>query len=179
LSAHGPAGPEANIRSTRPVTERAAGRRNDLHGSDFPADFRDFVQAMHAHGVDYLLVGGYAVGVYGHVRATADIDFLYRADSENVARPLQALVAFGAPPTLLDRAHLESLDAVTAFGAPPMRIDLLSSISGVTYDEAAAGALCVDVSGTPLHVIGLAALRANKRASGRKKDRDDLRRLPR
>ena len=90
---------------------------------------------------------------------------------------LRALELFGAPDIVLDEAHLGRADSVTAFGAPPTRIDLLSTISGVPFDEALDQATEVDVSGHPLRVIGLAALRKNKGASGRKKDRDDLRRL--
>jgi predicted nucleotidyltransferase len=151
---------------------------NRPDGEGFPPDFRDFVAELNRHGVEYLLVGGYAVGVYGHVRATADIDFLYRRTPANVNRLLQALADFGAPADVLDEAHLAADDAVTAFGAPPLRIDLLSSISGVSFDEAAASSVRIDVGGEQLPVIGLTALRANKKASGRRKDREDLRRLP-
>lgn len=160
------------------MTPDGQGRTNDVRHAAFPEDFRDFIHALNAHRVDYLLVGGYAVGLYGHVRATTDIDFFYRRTPENVVRLLAALAAFGAPPVVLDRAHLEAPDSVTAFGQPPMRIDLLASISGVSFDDAQAQALHVDIEGEALPVIGLVALRANKRASGRKKDRDDLRQLP-
>lgn len=156
----------------------ADGRANRPDADGFPPDFRDFVAELNGHGVEYLLVGGYAVGVYGHVRATADIDFLYRRTPTNVSRLLQALLAFGAPADVLDEAHLAADEAVTAFGAPPLRIDLLSSISGVSFDEAAENAVRIIVGAEELPVIGLAALRANKKASGRRKDRDDLRRLP-
>lgn len=156
----------------------AHGRANRPDADGFPPDFRDFVAELNGHGVEYLLVGGYAVGVYGHVRATADIDFLYRRTPANVRRLLQALAAFGAPADVLDEAHLAGDGAVTAFGAPPLRIDLLSSISGVSFDEAAAHAVRINVGDEELPVIGLRALRANKKASGRRKDRDDLRRLP-
>lgn len=154
------------------------GRPNALAVSTFPDDFRDFIRALNAQRVEYLLVGGYAVGIYGHVRATADIDFFYRATPENVARLVKALVAFGAPEDVIDPTHLNMPESVTAFGSPPLRIDLLASISGVTYDEAATAALRVNVAGDQLPVIGLAALRANKLASGRPRDRDDLERLP-
>lgn len=159
------------------MTPAGEARRNDLQHADFPDDFRDFIHAMHAYQVDYLLVGGYAVGVHGHVRATTDIDFLYRRTAGNVRRLLKALEAFGAPPTLMDTAHLSTPDAMTALGVPPTRIDLLANISGVSFDEARKDALLVDIDGAPLPVIGLIALRANKAASGRKKDRDDLKKL--
>ncbi len=160
------------------MTPEVEGRPNDLRHAAFPEDFLDFVHALNAHAVEYVLVGGYAVGVYGHVRATTDIDFFYRRAPDNVARLLSALGAFGAPPVVLDRAHLEAPDTVTAFGEPPTRIDLLSSISGVSFEDAQVAAVHVDINGDVLPVIGLLALRANKLASGRKKDRDDLKRLP-
>ena len=140
-------------------------------------DFTDFVHALNANGVEYLLVGGYAVGVHGYVRATVNIDFFYRRTTENVTRVLAALQEFGAPPEVLDRAHLDAPDTVTAFGEPPMRIDLLSGLSGVTFEEAREGALQVPLDGDALPVIGLSALRANKQASGRPKDRLDLEQL--
>ncbi len=160
------------------MTRSSKGRANDLGGASFPDDFVDFIRALNAHGVEYLLVGGYAVGMYGHVRATTDIDFFYRATSENVARLVGAMTTFGAPVDVIDPVHLSTPNVVTAFGAPPIRIDLLSSISGVTFEQAHVDAVSVHVLGETLAVIGLAALRANKKATGRKKDRDDLKRLP-
>ena len=160
------------------MTPTAEGRRNDVGDSAFPDDFRDFIRALNTHGVEYLLVGGYAVGMYGHIRATTDIDFFYRCTPENVQRLVEALTRFGAPEHLIDADHLATANAVTAFGAPPTRIDLLASISGVDFEQAIADAVHVDFGGERLPVIGLASLRANKRASARKKDRDDLKRLP-
>jgi hypothetical protein len=159
------------------VTPAGEGRRNQPSVAEFPADFLDFVHALNANGVEYLLVGGYAVGVHGYVRATVDIDFFYRRTTENVTRVLAALQEFGAPLVVLDRAHLEAPDTITAFGEPPMRIDLLSSVSGVSFDEATVGRLLVRVDDGVLPVIGRAALLANKRASGRPKDRHDIEQL--
>jgi len=156
------------------VTPAGEGRPNHPAAAEFPEDFLDFVHALNAHRVEYLLVGGYAVGVHGYVRATVDIDFFYRRTPENVTRVLAALQEFGAPPVVLDRAHLEALDTVTAFGEPPTRIDLLSGLSGVTFDEAREGALEVPLDGDVLPVIGLRPLLANKRASGRTKDLHDV-----
>jgi hypothetical protein len=147
-------------------------------GSAFPADFLDFIRALNAHAVEYMLVGGYAVGVYGHVRATTDIDFFYRATSENIARMMRAMTAFGAPSHLIDADHLGAADAVTQMGTPPIRIDLLASLSGVTFEHASPDTTCVEIAGEVLPVIGLAALRQNKMATTRPKDRDDLRHLP-
>ncbi|MCC6244918.1 MAG: nucleotidyltransferase [Gemmatimonadaceae bacterium] len=159
------------------MTKSSVGRSNTPSAAELPADFTDFVHALNANGVEYLLVGGYAVGVHGYLRATADIDFFYRRTPENVTRVLAALAEFGAPPVVFDRAHLETADVVTAFGQPPMRIDLLSGISGVTFDDALDGSLRIHVGGDVVPVIGLRALLANKEASGRPKDRLDLEQL--
>jgi hypothetical protein len=161
------------------VTSRGReGHANDARDSAFPVDFVDFIGALNAHAVEYMLVGGYAVGMYGHVRATTDIDFFYRATSENIERMMRAMTAFGAPPHLIDVDHLSTADAVTQMGTPPIRIDLLASLSGVTFEQASSDAIRVEIAGEVLPVIGLAALRQNKQATNRPKDRDDLRHLP-
>ena len=160
------------------MSPKSDGHRNDLHHPDFPHDFKDFIRELNTQQVEYLLVGGFAVGMYGHVRATADIDFLYRRTAENIGRLMRALEHFGAPPDVIDLEHLAKPAAITAFGEPPNRIDLLASISGVSFEEARAHAVELDIAGERLPVIGLGALRANKAASGRRKDLDDLKRLP-
>lgn len=163
----------------RHVTGRGrAGHANDASDAVFPKDFLDFIRALNAHAVEYMLVGGYAVGVYGYVRATSDIDFFYRCTSENVHRLMDAMTTFGAPVELIDAQHLAMGDSVTQMGAPPIRIDLLSGISGVTFTEAMIDAIRVEIADETLLVIGLAALRANKQSTKRRKDRDDLRHLP-
>lgn len=159
---------------TASVTPAGEGRPNEPSAAEFPVDFADFVHALNANGVEHLLVGGYAVGVHGFVRATVDINCFYRRTPRNVTRVLAALQEFGAPPVVLDRAHLEAPDTVTAFGEPPTRIALLSGLSGVTFDEAREGALQIALDGDVLPVIGLHALLANKQASGRPKDRHDV-----
>ena len=140
-------------------------------------DFLDFVQSLNEHRVDYVLIGGYALGVHGVLRATADIDFLYRGTRANVRRLCTALAAFGAPSELIDEAALMKVESVTQFGSPPVRIDLLNTIDGVTFADVWKGAIRTQVEGHPLRVIGLRELRKNKAASNRPKDRDDLRRL--
>jgi hypothetical protein len=101
------------------------------------------------------------VGVYGHVRATVDIDFFYRRTPEKVTRWLAALQDVGAPPVTLDRSHLEIPDAVAAFGEPPIRIDLLADICGVSFEAAKVESLEARIAGEVLPVSGLSALLAN------------------
>lgn len=154
------------------------GHAADASDAAFPTDFLDFIRALNMHAVEYMLVGGYAVGMYGYVRATTDIDFFYRSTSENIERLMRAMTMFGAPAELIDAHHLAAADAVTQMGAPPIRIDLLSSLSGVTFEQAVTETIRVEIADEILPVIGLAALRQNKRATKRPKDRDDLRHLP-
>lgn len=140
-------------------------------------DFRDFIELLNAHQVVFVLVGGYAVGWHGVVRATGDIDFLYEQTAENVARLCMALRDFGAPDILIDADFLMSPDAVTQIGVQPRRIDLLASITGVSFAHVRAGAEEIQLDGQRLLVIGIDELRTNKGATRRAKDRDDLRRL--
>lgn len=155
-----------------------AGQSNDSSDDAFPADFLDFIRALNGHSVEYMLVGGYAVGIHGYVRATTDIDFFYRNTSDNVERLMGAMMTFGAPVELIDARHLAAADAVTQMGAPPIRIDLLSSLPGVTFEQAATDVIRVEISQQMLPVIGLVSLRKNKQATKRPKDRNDLRHLP-
>ncbi len=148
------------------------------HGNaELGADFRDCIQCLNDRGVAFVLVGAYAVGWHGVIRATGDIDFLYEPSRDNVARLCAALRDFGAPPALIDPEFLSSPKAVTQMGVPPIRIDLLASISGVSFNAVRDGADTVELAGFRLLVIGLRELQINKRASGRAKDLDDLRRL--
>ncbi len=156
------------------MSRAAIGGINDSLGPDFS----DFVAAMNAHAVDFVLVGVYAVGVYGVVRATSDIDFLYRCSADNVARLCHALAEFGAPEIVIDPVALLNPDTVSAFGSPPHRIDLLASISGVDFEMVWQGAQRITIGDLTLRVIGLAELRQNKSATGRAKDKSDLRLLP-
>jgi len=123
------------------------------------------------------LVGGYALGVHGVVRATGDIDFLYRRTRRNVQKICRALSDFGAPNDVIDIDALMMRDMVTQFGQPPYRIDLLSAIDGVTFPEVWRGASIATVEGQHLRIIGLRELEKNKAATGRTKDEEDLRRL--
>jgi hypothetical protein len=144
---------------------------------ELPDDFRDCIIAMHLHDVEFVLVGAHALGVHGIVRATGDIDLLYRQTPSNVASLCAALRDFGAPPVLIDPVFMQTRDAIIQIGLPPLRIDLLSAVSGVSFDEVWNGSLLVEFGQNALRVMGVRELLANKRASGRPKDLDDVRRL--
>ncbi|MEP7382526.1 MAG: DUF6036 family nucleotidyltransferase [Gemmatimonadota bacterium] len=152
----------------------------DLPSNDTTAlatDFRDCIALLNAHQVVFVLVGGFAVGWHGVVRATGDIDFLYEQSPRNVRRLCRALEEFGAPAQLIDADFLLSPNAVTQIGNVPLRIDLMASISGVSFEQVRAGAVESAIAEQHLLIIGLDELRVNKRATGRVKDKEDLRRL--
>ena len=155
------------------MTRRTAGAGNDA----LSPDFLDFIVCLNEQRAHAVLVGGYALGVHGVVRATGDIDFLYRRTTRNVQRLCRALVDFGAPNDVIDVDALMTRDMVTQFGQPPYRIDLLSAIDGVTFAEVWKGASMATVDGQDVRIIGLRELEKNKLATGRTKDKEDVRRL--
>ena len=140
----------------------------------FPPNFRDMFRALSAERVEYLLVGGYAMGIHGFNRATGDVDFWVRPTPENAARVMRALTAFGAPLQGLREADLVSPRTVFQIGVAPERIDILTSVSGVEFDAAWSQRVTRTLDGIEVPVIGRSALVQNKRASGRPKDRIDL-----
>jgi hypothetical protein len=99
-------------------------------------DFRDMLLALRDEDVEYLLVGSYALAAYGRARATEDIDLWVNPTKENASRVMNALVRFGAPTSRLSAADFEADDVVYQMGNPPWRIDILTSIDGVTFAEA-------------------------------------------
>lgn len=139
--------------------------------------FLDFIVCLNERDVDFVLVGGYALGVHGVVRATGDIDFLYRRTAENVRALCTAMNEFGAPREVIDQTSLMMSGIVTQFGRPPVRIDLLNEIDGVTFLEVWNSATRATLDGQEIRVIGLRELKKNKNATGRKKDSEDVRRL--
>ncbi len=151
-----------------------------MHATDsFDPDFVDLLQALTVNDVEFVVVGAFALGRHGYVRATGDLDILFRPSPENVRRLTVALAAFGAPAPLTDPAGLLVPDTVTQLGVRPHRIDLLNSLSGVSLDEAFAGAVFSDIGGHHVPLLGLEELRRNKLATGRESDLRDVAELDR
>lgn len=142
----------------------------------FNRDFLDILQALTEHGVEFVVVGAHALALHGIPRATGDLDLLLRPTSDNAERVVAALVDFGAPL----QAHgvlahdFTSPELVYQIGLPPRRIDLLTSLSGVSFAEAFAGRVIVEIGGAQVAFLGREALLKNKRATGRDKDLVDL-----
>jgi len=137
-------------------------------------DFRDLLALLNEHKVDYLIVGGYALAFHGAPRFTGDIDIFVRPDPENARRVLQALAAFGFNFPNLTEDDFQNPNKVVQLGVPPVRIDLITSITGVSWEEAAASKEPGTFGDVPVSYIGRDKYVANKRAAGRKKDLADL-----
>jgi predicted nucleotidyltransferase len=136
-------------------------------------DFKEFAESLHARGVEYLIVGGYALAAHGHPRYTGDIDFWIQRTPENLERLLMALKDFGFGSLGLS-THDFTPDSVIQLGQPPRRIDLMTTIDGVDFDRCYARRETVELAGLRLNIIGLEDFKANKRATGRLKDLADL-----
>lgn len=155
-----------------------------MRGDHFSPDVQDLVGTLAKHGVRFLLVGGEAVIYHGYPRLTGDIDFWYEQTPDNTTRLFAALSEFwdGAVPGIAAASELLQPEVVVQFGRPPHRIDLLSVIDGVTFEEVwphrvDENLALADGRQVPLPLIGLADLIKNKRSSGRHKDLDDVEHL--
>lgn len=139
-------------------------------------DFLDLLNALIKHGARFLVVGAHAMAVHGVVRATGDLDIWVKADGDNHEKVWAALVAFGAPVEALGFSPGDLLvpETVWQIGAPPRRVDILTSIDGVEFDEAWGQRKDVQLQGVQVPVLGLDSLRRNKAATGREGDRLDL-----
>jgi hypothetical protein len=133
-------------------------------------DFRDLFAALNAARSRYLLVGGYALAVYAIPRFTKDIDIWIEPDGKNAPRVMDALRQFGAPLTGLTEADLAAPGTIFQIGVPPNRIDLVTSIDGVSFIEAWPARFDAQYGDVPITVIGRADLIRNKRAVGRPQD---------
>lgn len=137
-------------------------------------DFAEMLSALSAAGVEHLIVGAHALAAHGHPRATGDLDIWVRPTPENAVRVLDAPTAFGGPRFGLTVEDLTHDDVVFQRGVAPYRIDLLTGITGVRFEDAYPERLEATVDGIPCAFLGRADLVANKRATGRPKDLADL-----
>ena len=140
-------------------------------------DWREWLESLNASGADYVVVGGVALAHHGVVRYTGDIDVLIRATADNAQRVLNALQLFGFGSLAVSAADLSRPDRVVQLGFPPGRIDILTSVDGLAWEEVSAGAIAGDYGGVPVRFISREHLIRNKRASGRPQDLADVDRL--
>lgn len=143
-----------------------------------PPDFRDFLRLLNSHDVRYLLIGGYAVGYHGYPRATGDMDIWVERTEGNATKLMDVLRDFGFANPSAARGALLEADRVVRMGVPPIRIELLTGISGVSFDKCYASREAGAIDGIPVNILALDDLKANKKAAGRLKDLADLEELP-
>ena len=137
-------------------------------------DFKELLELLNKHNVAFMIVGGYALAFHGSPRYTGDIDIYVRPTRDNAARIIDSLKDFGFGSLGLTAEDFSTPNKVTQLGVPPVRIDIITSISGVTWDEAVSNQ-CQGVYGdTPVIFIGKKEFISNKEATGRKKDLADI-----
>lgn len=137
-------------------------------------DFRDLLELFNAHDVDYMIVGAYALAFHGAPRYTGDIDIFVRANTENAERILRALDEFGFGSVGLTVEDFSSPDKVVQLGMPPVRIDIVTSITGISWEVAKSGREEGTYGDISVYYIGKQQFIENKRAIGRKKDLADM-----
>lgn len=145
---------------------------------ELPQDFKEFLSLLRSNGVEYLLIGGYAVGYHGYPRATGDMDIWIALHPDNARRMVDTLREFGFDtPQLSPDLFLQDRSMVR-MGNIPIRIEITTTVSGVAFDECYAERVEDTIDGVEVSIINLHHLKANKRASGRHKDLTDLEHLP-
>jgi len=141
---------------------------------DIEQDFRDLLALFNAHKVEYVVVGAYALAFLGAPRFTGDMDVLVRPDPDNARRILNALAEFGFGSLGLGVEDFTRPDKVVQLGVAPVRIDIVTSLTGVSWEEAAAGCQVGTYGDQTVRYLGREMFIRNKRALGRKKDIADL-----
>jgi predicted nucleotidyltransferase len=140
----------------------------------FSQDFREFIELLIKHNAEYLIVGGYAVGVHGHPRYTGDLDIWLNPSPGNAELILKCVNEFGFSSYGLTQSDFSKQGNVIQLGYPPLRIDLLTEIDGVTFDECYKNRKEVTIDDLHVNFIGYQDLLKNKRESGRPRDIDDI-----
>jgi len=137
-------------------------------------DWREFLELLNSRGVDYVIVGAQSLAFHGRPRYTGDLDILIRPTPENARRLLGLLTQFGFEQSEFKETDFVEPDQMIQLGRAPNRIDLLTSLSGVTIDEAFGTRVSAVIDGIPVFTLGRDALIQNKRAVGRPQDLADL-----
>jgi len=137
-------------------------------------DFKELLGLFNEQGVEYIIVGAYALAYHGAPRFTGDLDLFVRPTPENAGRILKVLSAFGFGSLGLKVEDFQKPEQVIQLGVPPVRIDLITSITGVTWEQADAGKVRGTYGDVDVCFLGRGQYAQNKRATGRKKDLADL-----
>ena len=140
----------------------------------FARDFREFIELLIKNKAEYLIVGGYAVGIHGHPRYTGDLDIWLNPTPQNAEKILKSVNEFGFSSFKLTKEDFTKPGNVIQLGYPPLRIDLLTEIDGVTFDECFKNRKEVIMGDIKMNFIGYNDLLKNKKESGRPRDIDDI-----
>ena len=142
-------------------------------------DFKEFIQLLNNNKVEFIVVGGYAVGFHGYVRFTGDIDVWVNSTTENAQKLLKALNEFGfGSLTDISLDDFNKPNSVVQLGYPPFRIDLVTSVSGLTFETCFIKKNNAFIDGIEIPFLDLESLKINKKSTDRKKDLGDLENLP-
>lgn len=142
-----------------------------------PKDFKEFLQLLNSKGIEYLVVGGYAVALYGYPRATGDMDIWVAIGEKNAEKVAEALKEFGFDVPELGKELFLEKNKNIRMGTPPLRIEILTGIDGVEFSTCYKNKQTVKLDDVEVNFISLSDLKANKKASGRHRDIDDLEHL--
>ena len=138
-----------------------------------PNDFKELLELLNSHKVEYIVVGAYALALHGNPRFTGDLDVYVKPDAQNASYILAALKEFGFGSLKLEEKDFTEPHQVVQLGMPPVRIDLLTSLTGLTWDDAVKGELKGNLGGVPVLFLGKQEYIKNKKALGRPKDLAD------
>lgn len=141
---------------------------------EIPEDFKELLELLNANEVDYVIVGGHALAFYGAPRFTGDLDICVGTDPGNARKVIAGLDEFGFGSLGLTADDFSDPDTVVQLGYPPVRVDIMTSITGVGWDEIQKGKVAGDCGGARAFYIGRKEFVVNKRATGRRKDLADL-----
>ena len=141
---------------------------------EIQTDFKELLELLNANSVKYMIVGGYALAFHGAPRYTGDIDIFIKPDMENARRMMKALDEFGFGSVGIDISDFINEDNVVQLGVPPVRIDIITSMSGVAWEEAFLSKVEGKYGDVPVFYIGIDQFIKNKKSIGRKKDLADL-----
>ena len=142
-----------------------------MHTIQIPRDFKEFLKLLIANDARFLVIGGYAVNAFGHIRNTVDLDIWIAADAENRSRVVQAIRSFAFPNAGVEM--FDRPDAMVRMGVPPLRIEVLQKIAGVEFDDWSRRVILADED-IQIPMISLDDLKKNKKAAGRPKDLLDV-----
>jgi hypothetical protein len=136
-------------------------------------DYKDILRALLEKKAKFILVGAYAMAAHGYPRSTMDIDLWVMPEPENASLVFQALKDFGAPLEDLSSDDLQKEDIIFQIGVAPRRIDIITSVDGLTFEDAYTRTETIDIEGMPVHVLSVSDLIKNKLSTGRLKDQVD------